>query len=75
MTTSILYTMKGCSKCKIMKGFLDEQKIPFDEVDILENPKRSTEILQKNGEVVVPFFYKKGVSYTYTSDWKNNLKK
>jgi glutaredoxin len=74
LTTAILYTMKGCSKCKIMKGFLQEQKIPFDEVDLLEKPERSNEIFQMNSEIIVPFLYYQGVSYMYHSEWRDKLK-
>lgn len=57
-----------------METFLQEQKIPFDEVDILENPQRSIEILKMNGEVVVPFLNYQGVSYLYYSEWRDKLK-
>lgn len=74
LTTATLYTIKGCSKCSRMREYLLEHNIPFEEVDIIDQPKRSQEILQIYGQVFVPFLNYQGQPYTYNSEWENLLK-
>lgn len=56
MYTPILYTITGCVKCEIVKKFLNENQIPFKEVDILRSPQDSQKIMKVVGEIITPVF-------------------
>lgn len=48
------YTMDGCSNCHKVKEHLQEQNVSYNEVNILENPKSSKQLLKLIGEVYTP---------------------
>ncbi|KGX90532.1 glutaredoxin [Pontibacillus halophilus JSM 076056 = DSM 19796] len=55
MTT--LYTIDGCIKCFQAKRYLQEQGIPFQEINILKVPEAIPELKETAGEVVTPVLH------------------
>ncbi len=55
-----VYSTKTCHFCLMLKDFLKEKKIDFEEVDISENREKAEVIFEKTGQTVVPIFEKDG---------------
>jgi glutaredoxin len=52
--SSILYTITGCPKCQSVKNYLNEKKISFMEVNVMEQPDRYHEVVELIGEFYAP---------------------
>ncbi len=50
----IVYTKTGCGWAEEVKEFLQENKIVFEERDMLKNPAYKEEVLQKSGQWMSP---------------------
>ena len=49
-----VYSTKFCPYCKLAKNFLEEKKIPFEEIDVQENQEAAKEMIEKSGQMGVP---------------------
>ncbi|MEM3364014.1 MAG: glutaredoxin family protein [Candidatus Micrarchaeia archaeon] len=50
----ILYTAPGCPYCVLVKNFLKQNNIKFEEVDISKNPDAAKRVSEKTGVRSVP---------------------
>lgn len=50
-----LYTITSCMECLKTKQQLGLKNIPFEEVNILEQPERQEELIRLAGELYAPF--------------------
>jgi mycoredoxin len=56
-----MYTTFWCGDCRIAKNFLDKFEIPFEEINIEEDPKAANYVMQvNNGRRSVPTLVYKG---------------
>ncbi|MFA5935721.1 MAG: glutaredoxin family protein [Patescibacteria group bacterium] len=49
-----VYSTKTCPYCKLTKEFLNEQKIPFTDIDVADDPAAANEMVKKSGQMGVP---------------------
>ena len=49
-----MYSTEWCVYCKYAKKFFEENKVPFEEVDVENNPKEAEEMVEKSGQMGVP---------------------
>jgi glutaredoxin 3 len=54
MNSITVYTTNRCPYCVMLKNFLNDQNIPFKEVNVEANPEIMNEIVQKTGQMGVP---------------------
>ncbi len=54
MEKIIVYSTQVCPYCIMLKNFLKQNNISFEEVDLTENKKLKEEIFEKTGQMVVP---------------------
>lgn len=50
----IVYTTPTCVFCKHVKAYLDEKGIKFEEVDVLADPAKAQEMIDKSQQMGVP---------------------
>jgi len=49
-----VYSTKTCHYCKLLKEWLKEKKIEFEEVDVGRDMKSAQEMVDKSGQMGVP---------------------
>ncbi len=49
-----IYTTPTCQYCKLAKQFLDQQKVPYTEFNVMENNEALDEMVQLSGGRSVP---------------------
>ena len=49
-----VYSTKFCPYCKMAKEFLKDRKIPFEEINVQEDPEAARHMIEKSGQVGVP---------------------
>lgn len=49
-----VYTTNTCAYCAMVKKYLDAKSVPYDVVNLDENPKRQAEVLELSGALTVP---------------------
>ena len=54
MTDPKIYSTPTCTHCKHVKEFFKENKIAFKDVNVLEDRKAATEMVEKTGQQGVP---------------------
>jgi len=52
----IIYTKTGCPWCRDALAFLNENKILFEEREVLSNPAYFEELVSKSGQTKTPTF-------------------
>jgi len=50
----IVYSTKTCPYCHMVKEFLKEHEVKFEEVDVSEDQKKAREMVEKTGQMGVP---------------------
>jgi glutaredoxin len=50
----IVFTLDGCSHCLILKSRLNEESIPFTEIEISLNEKIWDKVVEQTGHNVLP---------------------
>ena len=50
----IVYSSPMCSSCMILKEFLTEKHIDFEEVDVMADRLKAQELVQKSGATSLP---------------------
>lgn len=53
--TITVYTTATCGYCRMLKGYLTDNKFPFTEVRVDEDRAAAQEMVQKSGQMGVPF--------------------
>jgi glutaredoxin-like YruB-family protein len=49
-----VYSTSFCPYCKMAKEFLKDKKIPFEEINVQENPEAAKQMIEKSGQAGVP---------------------
>jgi glutaredoxin-like YruB-family protein len=49
-----VYTTPTCPYCHMVKQFLKEHNVEFEEVDVSKDAKRAEELVKKSGQMGVP---------------------
>lgn len=49
-----MYSTSWCVFCKFAKKFFEENKVPFEEVDVENDQKAAEEMIEKSGQMGVP---------------------
>ena len=55
-----IYTTDSCYYCRVAKSLLDEQDIPYEEINISRTPKMRDVLVEKTGEWTVPQIFVDG---------------
>ena len=50
----IIYSTPTCGYCRLLKEWLTEKGVAFENVDVALDPKRGQEMIQKTGQMGVP---------------------
>ena len=51
-----VYTAFWCRDCRVAKRFLDENDIPYNEIDIENTPGAADEVMRRTGKRAIPQF-------------------
>lgn len=54
MTKVRVFTSTSCPYCISLIKFLEKHNIPFEEIDVTENPEAQQEVIEKSGELSLP---------------------
>ncbi|MEJ9281046.1 glutaredoxin family protein [Ureibacillus thermosphaericus] len=54
MKNVIVYTTNSCPYCVMVKNFLNQQRIPFKEINVEAKPELMLELVNKTGQMGVP---------------------
>jgi len=49
-----IYTTNTCQYCKMAKGYMDENKIKYQEINVETDQKAVKEMVEKSGQMGVP---------------------
>jgi len=49
-----VFSTTWCPWCKMAKDFLKQHKIPFEDINVEEDPKAAQEMIDKSGQTGVP---------------------
>ena len=49
-----IFTTTTCAYCPMVKKFLTAKGLPYDEVNLDDNPQRQAEVLELSGALTVP---------------------
>ena len=49
-----VYSTPICPYCVVLKKFLEEHNIEFEDVDVSQNEEAAKEIIEKSGQMRVP---------------------
>ena len=49
-----VYSTSTCPYCNMLKTFLQEKNIQFENIDVGSNPEKAREMIQKSGQMAVP---------------------
>ena len=50
----IVYSTKTCPYCRMLKDFLKENNISFEDYDVGSNREKLEEMIKKSGQIGVP---------------------
>ncbi|MBU1135162.1 MAG: glutaredoxin family protein [Nanoarchaeota archaeon] len=50
----IVYSTKTCPYCDMLKDFLKEKGVEFEEIDVSQNQEKAREMVEKSGQMGVP---------------------
>ena len=54
MAKVIVYSTETCPYCHMVKDFLKERKIEFEDVNVSKDRQKAQEMIQKSGQMGVP---------------------
>jgi glutaredoxin-like YruB-family protein len=49
-----IYSTPTCVYCKTLKGYLSQNKIEFEEIDVSKDEKQLQDMIKKSGQMGVP---------------------
>lgn len=52
----IVYTSPWCGDCRVAKRWLDRHHIPFQEINVEENPEAIQDVIKNTGKRAIPQF-------------------
>lgn len=52
--TATIYTTPTCVFCKHVKAYFDEKGVEYKEVNVLADPAKAQEMIDKSGQMGVP---------------------
>ncbi|HEY4521656.1 MAG TPA: Uxx-star family glutaredoxin-like (seleno)protein [Candidatus Paceibacterota bacterium] len=52
-----IYTTPTCTYCKMAKEFFKQNKIQYEELDVVTNAKAREEMINKSGQMGVPVIF------------------
>ena len=52
----LVYSSRWCPDCRTAKRFLQENKVPFTEIDIENTPGAADEVVARTGKRAIPQF-------------------
>ena len=52
----IVYTSSWCPDCRVAKQWLNQNKIPYQEINIEEAPGAAEEVVRQTGKKAIPQF-------------------
>jgi glutaredoxin 3 len=55
-----IYTTDSCYYCRVAKSLLDEQDIPYEEINLSRTPEMRDVLVEKTGEWTVPQIFVDG---------------
>jgi glutaredoxin 3 len=50
----LIYSTPTCTYCIILKKYLKEKSIPYEEVDVSQNEEAQKEMIEKSNQMGVP---------------------
>lgn len=59
---AIIYTTPTCVFCKHVKAYFDEKGVEYEEVNVMADPAKAQEMIDKSGQMGVP-----------VTDWQGNI--
>ncbi len=62
-----VYTTPTCAYCKMLKDYLIDQKVDFENIDVSTNQEAAQEMVEKSGQMGVP------VSIVTTDEGKQEI--
>lgn len=74
----LLFTLDGCGSCKSLKERLNEEFIPYREVEVGKNKEIWNKVIEQTGNEYLPAFYikkddtGKGPFFAPQKDFKDN---
>lgn len=54
MNKITVYTTSTCPYCDMMKNYLEENKLPFTEVNVQQDPIAANRLVETTGQMGVP---------------------
>ena len=57
MSSVKIYTTKACGYCKDAKAFMSSINVPFEEIDVSEDPIARDYMINKTGQRRVPVMF------------------
>ena len=54
MSKIIVYSTPMCPWCNVLKDFLKEKNIEFEEIDVSKDQEKAKEMIEKSGQMGVP---------------------
>ncbi len=49
-----VFSTKSCPYCVVLKQFLNDKKIEFEDINVAENEEARKEMIEKTGQMGVP---------------------
>lgn len=49
-----VYSTPSCPYCKLVKDFLKEEKVDFNDIDVAADPSAANEMVKLSGQMGVP---------------------
>ncbi len=49
-----VYSTPACPWCGVLKDFLKEKKVDFEEIDVSKDQEKAKEMVEKSGQMGVP---------------------
>ncbi len=49
-----VYSTPTCPYCRVVKDFLKQNKIEFEDIDVATNTEAAKEMVEKSGQMAVP---------------------
>lgn len=49
-----VYSTPTCPYCRVVKDFLKQNKIEFEDIDVAANTEAAREMVEKSGQMAVP---------------------
>jgi glutaredoxin 3 len=50
----IVYSTQSCPYCKMIKDFLKQKAVPFEDYDVSRDERKAEEMIRKSGQMGVP---------------------